>query len=541
MIYLLVIITALFSGWRAWRRLRYFLHIFQLEGYKPAEFVMWIRARTGTVLVRLSHKLALTELLLALTGVLFWSPYWTAVIILPMWAATFASSRLYRSDRQKKPLKYTARLKRLLFVSSTLAVFPVFIGVVLWARGGLEYIILVLLGFLVTDFLAPLWVIFASFILKPVEFGIQEGFKRQARRRIARRPDLTIIGITGSYGKTSTKFILKEILQQRYNVLATPGSYNTPMGLCIVINEMLKPEHQVLILEMGIRHRGDMRELCGIARPDMAVVTSVGIAHLETMGSIEEIAREKSTIIRCLTGGGTAVLNGDDQRVRAMSSLTRGDVWTVSVNDAADADIFGIRLSYGPEGTHFVVRDDTGEEVPFRTRLLGEHNVLNILLGIAVGRALGIRLRQISHAVQRLAPVEHRLQLRQEAGVTIIDDAFNSNPVGARSAVEILGQFNSGRRIIVTPGMIELGERQYEENKRLGEIIAANVDLALLVGDRQTRPIQDGLVSQNFPRNKWKVVGSLSEAQSELTSYVRPGDVVLYENDLPDQYDDVGT
>ncbi|MEX1054712.1 MAG: UDP-N-acetylmuramoyl-tripeptide--D-alanyl-D-alanine ligase, partial [Rhodothermales bacterium] len=305
-----------------------------------------------------------------------------------------------------------------------------------------------------------------------------------------------------------------------------------PMGICLVVNNMLKPEHQVLILEMGIRHRGDMRELCDIARPDLAVVTSVGIAHLETMGSMENIAREKGELLTRMKPGGAAVLNHDDDLVSSMAAP--GRVWRVSVQGTADITAHGIR--YDSEGATFTVRDEAGEERPFKTRLLGEHNIINILLGVAVGRAMGLRLRQIAYAVERLQPIEHRLQLRREGTITVIDDAFNSNPVGARNAVEILGQFNGGRRIIVTPGMVELGERQWEENRRLGEHIARNADLALLVGEKQTRPIQEGLASSGYPESQIKVMPSLFAAQDFLKSYLRPGDVVLYENDLPDQY-----
>lgn len=542
LIYVLAVITTLFAGWRVWRRLRYFLHVFQLEGYKAGEYARWTRARAGIVLLRLSHKLAIVELVAAFFGFFFWSPYWTAVVVLPLWAVTFASSRLYRSHEQKKPLNFTNRLKRLLAVAATFALLPVVGWFLWWAGGEVENLFFLLVGFFAADFFAPLWVLFAALFLKPIESSIQEGFKRRARRHLEQRPDLTIIGITGSYGKTSSKFIIEKILHQRFNVLATPASYNTPMGLCIVINQMLKPEHQVLILEMGIRHRGDMRELCRIARPDVVVITSIGVAHLETMGSIEEIAREKSTILDHMAENGITILNADDDRVRAVRDRASGELWMVSARNPTTADVSARDISYGPEGAGFMVRDDTRAECRFTTRLLGEHNVLNILLGVAVGRAMGLRLRQIAHAVERLKPIEHRLQLRKEGAIIVIDDAFNSNPVGARNAVEILGQFNTGRRIIVTPGMIELGDRQYEENRRLGELIAKHTDLALLVGARQTRPIQDGLRGLNFPTENWKVVASLREAQAFLTSYLRPGDVVLYENDLPDQYsEDVGT
>ena len=536
LIYLLVLIATLFAGWRVWRRLRYFLHVFQLEGYKPPEFSHWLARRFGRVVIRLSHKLAVLELILAFIGFRMWSPFWTAVIVLPLWAVTFASSRIYRSDREKKPLKYTPRMKRLTTTAAVLAALPVLYGFVAWAGAGLSGLFYVLLGFFVADLLGPFWVLTAAFLMRPVEARVQEGFKRQARQRLRERRDLKIIGITGSYGKTSTKFVIAEILKQRYNVLASPGSYNTPMGLCLVINNMLKPEHQVLVVEMGIRHPGDMRELCGVVRPHIAVETSVGVAHLESMGSIENIAKEKGDLVECLRSDGITVLNADDERVDAMSARAPGRVLRVSAEGDDRADITASDIRYGAEGAQFTVRDDSGEQQTFRTRLLGRHNVVNILLGIAVGRAMDLRLRQMVYAVERLEPVEHRLYLRKHGSITIIDDAFNSNPVGARSAVEILGEFRDGRRVIVTPGMIELGERQFEENKRLGEYIADHVDLALLVGDEQTRPIQEGLKARQFPEDKWKVVRSLHEAQAYLKSYLQPGDTVLYENDLPDQY-----
>ena len=535
LIYFFAVIATAFAGWRAWRRLRYFLHIFQLEGYKPNQYRHWIRVRRGHVVFRRSHQLAALLLLLAAIGFSQGSPFWTALLVLPAWAVAFASSRLYRSDRQKKPLRYTARLQRLLATAAVLTALPVLLGALI-GFGRLEGFFWYLAGFFVADLGVPLWVLLAAWLMQPVERAVQEGFKRQARQTLRARRDLTVIGITGSYGKTSVKFIIAEILKQRYNVLATPGSYNTPMGICLVINEKLRPEHQVLVLEMGARYRGDIRELCEIAPPDLGVITSVGVAHLETMGPIENIAREKGSLLEHMKPGASAVLNEDNEYVAAMAAPS-GRTWRVSV-EGRTADITARDVRYDAEGASFLVHDDTGESCRFRTRLLGRHNIINLLLGVAVGREMGLRLRQIAHAVTRIEPVEHRLQLRREGPVTIIDDAFNANPVGARNAVEILGQFDSGRRVIVTPGMIELGERQQEENRLLGEHIARHVDLAVLIGEAQTRPIQDGLRARKYPEDQLKVFPSLFDAQAFLKSYLRPGDVVLYENDLPDQYDE---
>lgn len=538
-IYVFTIITTLLAGWRVWRRLRYFLHVFQLEGYKPPGFRKWLSQRSGTVFFRFSHTLGLLLLIATVFGYTYASPFWTTLLVLPAWSIAFASSRLYRSAREKKPLAYTNRLKRLLTTASVLASLPLLVGIG-WGleRGDLTGYLGFLGGFFLADLWCPAWVLVASALMKPVERFIQNGFKRQARAHLARRPDLHTIAITGSYGKTSVKFIIAEILRQRYNTLATPGSYNTPMGICIVVNNKLKPDHQILVLEMGIRHPGDMRELCEIARPDTAVVTTIGVAHLETMGSKENIAREKGTMVEYLKPGGIAVLNADDPLVLAMRDRAPGTIWTVSVEGNPDADIVASDIHYGRTGATFRVRDDQGYEQHFQTKLLGKHNILNILLGIAVGRSLDMRLRQIAHAVKRIEPVEHRLQLRQQGLFTVIDDAFNSNPVGAKNAVEILGQFTDGKRVIVTPGMIELGDRQYEENRLFGEHIAQHADLAVLIGDAQTQPIQDGLSARGFPDEQIKVFNSFFDAQTFLKAHLGSNDVVLYENDLPDQFNE---
>ncbi len=532
-------IATLFAAWRAWRRLRFFLHIMQLEGYKIDEYTRWLADRPFDAVVRRSHLIGLGILSLSVYLVTLTAPFWPVAAVLLLWPVVFASSRRYRFDLQKKPIAFTPRMKRLLGTSVFLALVPVLSGALagLLAHDARGYLIL-LGGLLTADLLGPVWVIIASLIMKPVEFIVQSEFKRKARQRVAAQPDLKVIGITGSYGKTSVKFITAAILGQRFNVLATPGSYNTPMGICLVVNRDLRREHQVLILEMGVRKQGDIRELCDIVTPDLAVVTTVGVAHLETMKSIENIATEKSEILALTRHGGDVILNADDPRVAAMAPRATGRVWRVSAAGIDGAEITARDITYGPEGAHFRVRDDRGNEAEVKTRLLGHHNVINILLAIATARSMGMRLRQMIPAIARLEPVEHRLQLRREGAITIIDDAFNSNPVGAKNAVEILGQFRTGRRIIVTPGMIELGPRQWEENHRFGEHIAKNVDLALLVGAEQTRPILEGIMAAGFSEESLMVMTSLFAAQEFLKTYLEPGDVVLYENDLPDHFNE---
>ena len=254
------------------------------------------------------------------------------------------------------------------------------------------------------------------------------------------------------------------------------------------------------------------------------------------MGSQETIIETKAELVRHMRPGGPLVANFDDEGVMRITREHKGPVTTVSVR-RPEADLFADQISYGVDGCRFVVTygDETQE---IQSSLLGAHNVTNILLGLGVGQLFGLRLRQMKHAVARLSPVPHRLQLRREGAITVIDDSFNSNPVGARNAVEILSQFHTGQRIIVTPGMVELGSSQDDENRRLGSFMANRIDVAVLVGRNQTAPIKQGLLETGFPEDSIHVVRSLFEARDLLSERLSSGDVVLYENDLPDQYDE---
>jgi len=535
----LLVVATLFAGWRAARRTRFFLHIFQLETYKFDRYGRWLAEHVRSAVVRRSHAAGALLLGGALLGAQWADPYWVAVALLPLWALAFISSRRYRSDQEKKPLAFTARMTRLAVATGLVALLPLVVGAILgWQTGNPAGVGWYLLGFYVVDLGAPAWVALGAALTQPIETAIQEGFKTEARRHLRERPDLSVVGITGSYGKTSTKFIVAELLRQRYNVYATPSSYNTPMGMCLAINEHLTPAHQVLVLEYGIRYPGDMDELCEIARPDTSVITTVGVAHLDTMGTTDAIAEEKGTLVEYTADDGPTVLNADDERVNAMAARASGPVWRISADGDPEADISAHDVQYDTSGTSFLVRDDTGTEARFQTRLLGVHNVTNVLLAVAVGRSMNLRLREMAHAAERIEPIEHRLQLRSEGDVTVIDDAFNSNPVGARNAVEILSRMDGGRRAIVTPGMVELGDRQWPENKAFGTYIAQHdLDLVVLVGKEQTAPIREGLAEADFPDERVAVVPSLFEAQDLLDRRLAAGDVVLYENDLPDQYD----
>jgi UDP-N-acetylmuramoyl-tripeptide--D-alanyl-D-alanine ligase len=517
------------------------VHVFQLNGYKRNEYYQWLMQSASQQLVPTLYAWyigILTILFFLLSGQLTGS---AGIIIVSLYGLFwFLDKPEYMQQKEKKPLVFTPRVWRLLVPLVILSlILPYFSARAGFGNGMYMFDVYpIAFGFILTGVLIP-WLIFpASLITQPIENYIQEGFKKQAREKLRRLDQVKVIAITGSYGKTSTKFMIRDLLKERYNVCVTPGSYNTPMGICKVINNDLTAQHQVLILEMGARYVGNIDELCDIAQPDISVVTNVGVAHLETFGSQQAIADTKSSIVRNLPEGGTAVLNMDDAYVRQMRQ--RRDIEYITVGQQTeDADIRGWDVRYDQEGCRFTCQVKDQDPTEITMPLLGEHNVQNFLLAMGVAQKMNIRMHTMQVAARKLEQVEHRLELKKRNGYLVIDDAFNSNPVGARNAVNVLASFASGRKIIITPGMIELGEIQERENRSFGEHIGrAGLDLIILVGEQQTAPIQEGIQMADGDMDRVKVVSSLFEANDILHEFAQEGDIVLYENDLPDTYNE---
>ncbi len=523
---------------RLFYRGRFFLHIFQLEGYKSGEYWHWLRKHWSVNVLTYEH--GLLNLLVLVLFVFFRTDITrTAATIIIVTFALFwiAPVKPYRG-KQKKPFVLTPRMIRLATLFGIISLFLPIWGTVITYQYSVLFLDIYVLAFtwIIADVLMAFWIFPAALIMYPFEQSVQSQFKNMARNKIRKMSGLKVIAITGSYGKTSTKFIIRDILKERFSVCATPGSYNTPMGICKVINNDLQSMHQVLILEMGARYKGNIKELCDIAQPDISVVTNIGFAHLETFGSQRAIQSTKAEIVENTKMNGLAVLNADDPLVMEMEKL-RSDVEFFKAG-VESGDIIAKDIQYDSSGCRFSVKLPDGQEEKIQTALLGKHNIQNILTGIGVGYKLGLRLKTMALAIQNIKPVEHRLELKNLDGKMIIDDAFNSNPIGAGNAVEILAQFG-GRRIIVTPGMIELGPKEYEENKKFGTGIGrAMLDKVILVGQSQTKPIQDGIRETGYDFNNVIVVNSLYEANDYLKEYMNPGDVVLYENDLPDTYNE---
>lgn len=443
----------------------------------------------------------------------------------------------------KKPLVFTRRVWRIYSVAALISLgLPLAVILTTGFKNNIFGIYaastLSLGALLVVAIFSWAFVMLSVVILMPVESLINKRYWNEASSILRSMPDLKVIGITGSYGKTSTKHYLQRILSEQFDVLMTPGSYNTPMGVIRTVREMMKPYHKIFICEMGAKQKGDIKEICDLVHPDMGIITAVGPMHLETFKTIENVQSTKFELVDALPADGVAAINNDFEYC-ANRQVDNVKVFRYCVGDkmAGESDYVADKIHYSAAGTTFDIKGPDGFEISLTTRLVGECNISNLIAAVIIALQLGMPAEKIKRGVAAIEQVEHRLSIkRTPGGVTIIDDAFNSNPAGSKMALEVLNGFREGKRIVVTPGMIELGEKQYELNEKLGESIAKNCDIAIIVGMYNRNAIVEGILKEGFKKENLYEVENFESAQKVLSTMLSSGDTVLYENDLPDSF-----
>ena len=494
--------------------MRYDIQMFQLSSYRYSRYFRWWWP-TNIFTHRKWWPLAIIACLLN---------KWLAIA-----AAIIAATSIYKelTEKYKTPIVFTMRVKRLYATALTLVALIVTITAAVNAA-------CVPLATAVTLLLSNFIVLAANIINTPIEKAITRHYYNDAKRIIASHKNLTIIGITGSFGKTSTKNYLARVLSEKYNVLVTPGNFNTLLGVVRTIREQLRPYHQVFIVEMGAKQPGDIKEICDLVHPQIGILTAVGEMHLETFKSFENIQKTKFELIDSLPANGLAVLNFDSQGISSYKEQKSScETITYGVDNAA-TKMNAQNIIYNGGGVSFTLN---GEE--YESKLLGRGNLLNILAAIAVAARLQVPVNKQKAAIARLQPVEHRLSMRRTNGITVLDDAYNSNPSGAAMAIEVLKNFSVGegnKRIIITPGFVEMGQKQFEANKTLGTRIAQGCDYAIIVNATNREAIKNGLEEEKFDNKKTYFAANLNDAHAHLATILKVGDVVLYENDLPDNF-----
>ncbi len=490
--------------------------IFQLSGYKARGVRAWLKATRYNALIRYFGLAAFSFIaMIVYVGcfAVFEYARYCAIALYIALAAVFVGAAVKNGDAKLKPTKRMVRL------ITTYAVLQLAIGAGVAAASRYSPYCQTLAC--VFALFAPFTALLAGFINAPTEKLIARRYIRRAKRKLAAVAPV-VIGITGSYGKTTAKNLLRGMLDGK-SVIATPGSYNTPMGICLTVNNDLNNE-EYLIAELGARYSGDIKELCGIVSPKVGIITAIGDMHLETLKNRAGVADAKYALAKALPEDGLLVLNGYNAECAPLPDRDAPCKKTVV---GGDGDISYKDLKIDARGTSFTLVID-GDEHSVNTKLLGAHIAELTCVCAAAARYCGADAEHIVAAVEAAKPVEHRLQLL-DGGV--IDDAYNSNPVGAKNALDVLACF-AEKKVIITPGFVELGSIEKQCNTELGKHIAAVCDYAYLVGSR-AEDIKAGAIAAGMNENNISCFASRDEAVEGLKE-ISGERIVLFENDLPD-------
>ncbi|MDL2211892.1 UDP-N-acetylmuramoyl-tripeptide--D-alanyl-D-alanine ligase [Erysipelotrichaceae bacterium OttesenSCG-928-M19] len=517
----LIIVYTLFVSMSA----RKSIHMFQQNRYELVRFRQWQKAN---VTQTYPLYIMVCWFIIAVVSLVLRSFELRTFLILTVLAIQIINI----SNKNKyvtviKPLVITNRVKRQLFTYTVL--YVIFLCIVFGMVD--NYYLFIFLLFVFNIYQMHV-ISIVSLINYPLENLFKKRFMNKAKAKLAENKFITKIGITGSYGKTSSKNIINEVLSKKYYCLVTPASYNTPLGISITLNNSLQAIHEVFICEMGADKVGEITELFNFVQPQIGVVTSIGEQHLATFKTQENIIKEKMQMVEMMSSDGLVVLNKDEKHIREYNITSPAQQIWYGIDE--EADIMAKNIEYSKYGSSFEVVIDN-KSYPFTTRLLGLHNIYNILAAIAVGRHFKISIKELQLAIKQLNYIPNRLELKRQKDYTIIDNAFNSNPVSSKMSLDVLANM-PGTRICITPGMIDLGEKQDYYNKEFGKYFKGRADKVILVGRKQTKAIYEGLEESGFSMKNVYVVSKIYDAYNLLARIKDNDCYVLFENDLPDAF-----
>lgn len=531
-IYTLFAINNLAFIWFAYKRLQTFLKYFQQEEYDNRRFIDWLIRN-----VALDKRLTPVVLLLGFVGTLKVIP---GVYMVALSAAVFALYAWFEKPAHKvgkKPLVKTARARRLLWGALILMTL---------ITGGLHHVFKDSLGgiwhavyWIGVIQILPLFLMLANIVWWPFEAQGRKRYLAEARQKIA---DLqpTIIGITGSFGKTSTKHILGHVLGTFVPTLMTPGSVNTPLGNTRVIREKLTAEHKYFIVEMGAYGPGSIKRLCDLTPPSVGIVTAVGDAHYERFKNVETVAGAKHELVDAVFANkGHMILNGSLSIHPNFSQSMKGQwVYGPAKGDIGE-NFVGIReVETTRDGLKLVLRYKN-KDYDVLCPLFGEQHAENIAAVFSTAVSLGFEPDRVVAALKTVPQIKHRLEVKKNpAQATEIDDAYNSNQAGFTGALRVLDVLvkRPGRRILITPGLVELGAKHDEVHKTLGELSARHTDVTVAVNGQRIPSFINAFKAANS-KAQLVEVANFDEAKKWVQDNITTEDTYLLENDLPDLYE----
>ncbi len=473
--------------------------------------------------------LALNELILIFTMFLYPSSKFIMLIIIFFF--TYYNMRFFTISETryttKLKLKVTARVKRQI---TTLSIILILFSMLL-----ISIKVPILHIFIINTYLVPLFLMIVIEINKPIEELIKNNFKKKAQTKLQSMHDLQVIGITGSYGKTSIKNIVGDIIGEFEPELRTPASFNTPNGLSITINNKLKAFHKVFLAEMGAYERGEIKELTEMTNPSIAIVSSVGPQHLDTFKSIENVQKTKMELVEHMSANGIAILNYDNEYIREYE-IKRNDltVYTYGFESIA-YDMYCKSVEYKFAKMECVIVDNiNNKQYVVETRLLGKHNVYNIMAGMLVAIIKNYNIDRVIKVLKTMKPTQHRLEFKKiDENTFIIDDAFNANVEGLKEAVNILSKYEGYQKIVITPGVIDLGSESYKLNNEIAQTFSGKIDNLFIVGKYNEQAYFDAI--NNDETIAYNKVDNFLEAYEQAMS-IQNKKIILICNDLPDKF-----
>lgn len=447
---------------------------------------------------------------------------------LPSFLKWFLKHPFLRNLQKKHRLIFT---KKMLFILVLLIIWEVFFSVYLSFK--LNYHLLLTLVFLIIlQPLTPVLLIFPHITYYPLDRYFKGKTIASAYQKLSGLPKLNIVAITGSYGKTSTKEILYTLLCKDYNVVKTPKSFNTPLGIAQTMLEGLKETTQILIAEIGAYKKGEIADLTKYLKPKIGIITAVGSSHLERFGSLENIALAKFEVVENLPEDAVAILNGENKWLQKLAKDSKRKI--VFYGRRSDTlHVTNIKLKIW--GSSFILHTPKGN-VSITIPLFGLHHVQNFLSAAAAAITLGVDPKVVKQRAQFILPTPHRLEITQQGALTIIDNTYNTNPESSQVSLKLLNDYPGEQKIVMTPGLVELGEREAEENRLFAQSIAQVADGVIIIGEYAKDYLLKGLDVANFPRKNIHLVTSTYQGLNLLSKIAKPNAVVLLENDLPDQY-----
>jgi len=451
-------------------------------------------------------------------------------------------SKIFISDTEKeKDIHWTPKIIAVSLVS--IIIFFIFVFFII--SGELPNLALdIFVALFLSIALAPLFWIALSLVtilISPLDIIAKERIIYNARKKLQGLDRLKIIAITGSYGKTTMKEVLKTALGRRFRVVATQGSYNTPLGISKEILEKVDENTNIFIVEMGAYYRGDIKKLCSIAQPNISILTGINEAHLERFKDIETTIKAKFEIIEECSPDGKLILNANDPRIISEYKKYIGNqevlFFNIQNNPLSHYLATNIGFDENGGGFFFTLSREQKEIGIIKTKFAGEYVIGNVITAFIVGGILGMTDAEIQASVSGMKPAEHRLNMQKTPNdMIVIDDSYNGNPEGVKEAIKTLARFKQRRKIYITPGLVEIGDSSNNIHREIGLELGPVADIVFLIENSTTTAIKEGLEESGFNNENLHIYKDKKDAYKELGKITRSGDVVLFQNDWPENY-----